>query len=520
MVGFGAAFSVGLRLLTLACTQAQSSIGCALTVSNDATRNVAGELARSCGRRRLLSQRRTAGTRGLSNEAYSFGLEKSRAWTGFAPSGEGFSILAEGRAITFARSASGRWARWAIAQSHGARGSRALLIGAAAVLFSTTPSLAQQDIGAAAVVLNKVEGTLEKGPVIIVQGDGVFRDEGVHTNIDSSAKLVLRDNTNISLGPNSSVKLDRFVYAGPAQTGTIAVNIAKGAFRFATGNAEKQAYMINTPTATLGVRGTVFHGNVTATETYLYVDEGVVPVCTRDPRSKKCQTLSNLNPQAIITATSVTITSGEDRTKDTLQQLCGGGDVCRTTDFNRFAMVNPGDLLSSHPTGGLALSTQVQDMLLSDPSLLGALLEAAQNGDSAQQAAIGEGLADAAQTLVTTNPRLAGTIQQQVALSGLSSVITAFSATSTGTQTASTGGDTGGGVGGPVGGNGSGSSGGGGGGSSGAGSSGTGNSGSGFGSSGSGGGAGGGASGSSTTSGLILPCTSSVSGANVCPPSP
>jgi hypothetical protein len=397
----------------------------------------------------------------------------------------------------------------------------ALMICAAAVVLSDTPCAAQQDIGAATVVLNKVDGTLEKGPVEIVQGDGVFRDEGVHTNPDSSAKLVLRDNTNLSVGPNSSVKLDRFVYAGPAQSGTIAVNIAKGAFRFATGNAEKQAYMINTPTATLGVRGTVFHGNVTPTATYLYVDEGIVPVCTRDPRVKKCETLSNLHPQAIITATSVTITSGADQTKDLLQQLCGGGDVCKTTDFNRFAMLNPGDVLSAHPGGGLALAAQVQDMVMSDPGLLGALLAAAQSGDADQQAAVGQGLADAAQALVGTDPQFAGTIQQQVALSGISSVIAAFTATSTGTQTASTGGgDFGGGVGGPVGGGGNGSSGGGGGGGSGSGSGGAGNSGSGLGGL-SGGGGGGGSSGGSSIPNLpFTSCSNAVSPSSNCSTTP
>ena len=80
----------------------------------------------------------------------------------------------------------------------------------------------------------------------------MFRDEGVRTDADSSARLVLRDNTNLLLGPSSSIKLDRFVYAGPSQPGAIAVNLVKGALRFATGDADKKAYLISTPTAALG----------------------------------------------------------------------------------------------------------------------------------------------------------------------------------------------------------------------------------------------------------------------------
>ena len=77
------------------------------------------------------------------------------------------------------------------------------------------------------------------------------------TDADSSARLVLHDNTNLLLGPASTIKLDRFVYSGPKEPGAIAVSFVKGALRFATGDADKKAYVISTPTASLGVRGTI-----------------------------------------------------------------------------------------------------------------------------------------------------------------------------------------------------------------------------------------------------------------------
>ena len=83
-------------------------------------------------------------------------------------------------------------------------------------------------------------GDLATGDKVnVFQGDDVFRNEGVRTDADSSARLVLRDNTNLLLGPSSAIKLDRFVYAGPSQPGAIAVNLVKGALRFATGDADK-----------------------------------------------------------------------------------------------------------------------------------------------------------------------------------------------------------------------------------------------------------------------------------------
>ena len=144
------------------------------------------------------------------------------------------------------------------------------------------PAQADESIGGAKTVVNLVTGDLATGDKVnVVQGDDVFSDEGVRTDADSSARLVLRDNTNLLLGPSSSIKLDRFVYSGPSQPGAIAVNLVKGALRFATGDADKKAYVISTPTAALGVRGTVLKIVSSPSKTFVVLDEGGAVVCTR-----------------------------------------------------------------------------------------------------------------------------------------------------------------------------------------------------------------------------------------------
>ena len=85
-----------------------------------------------------------------------------------------------------------------------------------------TSASAQQSIGGAETVVNQVRGDLTAGRVVaVLRGDDVYRDEGVRTGADSTAKLVLRDKTVLSVGPSSSVKLDRFVYAGEGQEGRL-----------------------------------------------------------------------------------------------------------------------------------------------------------------------------------------------------------------------------------------------------------------------------------------------------------
>ena len=75
--------------------------------------------------------------------------------------------------------------------------------------------------------------------------------------LDSATRLVMADSTNLSLGPNATLKLDRTVFNDEHSYRDIAIRMTSGAFRFVTGNSEKAAYKITTPLATIGVRGTI-----------------------------------------------------------------------------------------------------------------------------------------------------------------------------------------------------------------------------------------------------------------------
>ena len=79
---------------------------------------------------------------------------------------------------------------------------------------------------------------------------------------------------------------------------------------------------------------------------------------------------------------------------------------------------DPQSLLAAYPSGGRAMATMARNLLLSDPTLLGQLLNVAKNANSAQMAAIGGGLAQAARILVVINPELAAQVQLAVAQSG------------------------------------------------------------------------------------------------------
>ena len=70
---------------------------------------------------------------------------------------------------------------------------------------STGASWSQEKIGSTVIVINTVEGTVASSAIPVVQGDAVYRDEGVRTRIDSKAGFVMEDKTNLTMGPSSNL---------------------------------------------------------------------------------------------------------------------------------------------------------------------------------------------------------------------------------------------------------------------------------------------------------------------------
>src|SRR5262249_37385824 len=93
-------------------------------------------------------------------------------------------------------------------------------------------------------------------------------------------KLIFLDNTNLSVGPASEVALDRFVYDPDKSAGAVVVRTTKGIFRFVTGSQQPQNYLIATPIASIGVRGTIFDLLVMPDRVTILLIDGQVLITT------------------------------------------------------------------------------------------------------------------------------------------------------------------------------------------------------------------------------------------------
>ena len=122
------------------------------------------------------------------------------------------------------------------------------------ILFAlqATTSHAQEAIGKATSVVPQATGS-HAGP--LSGGSNVYSKETIRTGQSGQADLQFKDNSNLKVGSNSSVHLDKFVYDANKSTGAIAIQATRGTFRFVIGSQGSGAVQIKTPYGTLGVRG-------------------------------------------------------------------------------------------------------------------------------------------------------------------------------------------------------------------------------------------------------------------------
>jgi hypothetical protein len=90
-------------------------------------------------------------------------------------------------------------------------------------------------------------------------GQSVFESDSLRTGDDGRIGVTLDDDTRVSLGPNSEVRLDTFRYAPAEGSVGLAMQFLRGIAVYVSGQIAKLApdsIRLETPSAIVGVRGT------------------------------------------------------------------------------------------------------------------------------------------------------------------------------------------------------------------------------------------------------------------------
>src|SRR5262249_12385186 len=124
-----------------------------------------------------------------------------------------------------------------------------------AVPAMSTEKGSEPEVGTTVLIKRRVTGTLGTEERVLETGFRVYRNELLRTGSDAQAELKLDDDTKLALGPNAELRLDEFVVANSNDAKSVTLRFIKGTFRFITGSNPSESYRVETPSATIGVRG-------------------------------------------------------------------------------------------------------------------------------------------------------------------------------------------------------------------------------------------------------------------------
>lgn len=139
---------------------------------------------------------------------------------------------------------------------------RPWVLALAIALTASSPAMAQ----AQAVPAGRVK--VVSGAAFIVReqrampakvGEELFEADALSTGPDGRIGVTLRDETRISLGPGSEVRLDRFLYSPANGQFAFVLKILRGVAAYVSGRIAKlspDAVRLETPKGIVGVRGT------------------------------------------------------------------------------------------------------------------------------------------------------------------------------------------------------------------------------------------------------------------------
>ncbi len=135
-------------------------------------------------------------------------------------------------------------------------------LAAAAALLSTATTVGAQppsQIGRIKIVSGEAVVVGANGPTRAEVGQVVRETDVIRTGADGRIGLTLNDETRLSLGPGSEMRLDRFEYSPAEGRLGLVLKMIRGVATYVSGRIAKispDSIRIETPSAIIGVRGT------------------------------------------------------------------------------------------------------------------------------------------------------------------------------------------------------------------------------------------------------------------------
>jgi hypothetical protein len=127
-----------------------------------------------------------------------------------------------------------------------------------ALVIANPAAMRAQEVGTAAAVNPSAQARGQGGSRTIMIGQSIAHRERIQTTSAGSVQLLFIDKTSMTIGPNSDLAIDEYVFDPQSNTGKLSATLAKGVMRFVGGQVSHSgSAQIATPNGVVGIRGGV-----------------------------------------------------------------------------------------------------------------------------------------------------------------------------------------------------------------------------------------------------------------------
>lgn len=163
-----------------------------------------------------------------------------------------------------------------------ARRRSALALGFGALLSVNCAAATEQVGQATSVRVSAMQTPPASAAAELLRFKPIFRGAQLSTSPKGALEVTFADASRVSMGGGSTIVVDSYVYAGAGGGDEQVVRYTKGMFRFVSGAISKDKVRLETPTVTIGIRGTVVRTIVDVDgTTTVGVDDGVAFVTSK-----------------------------------------------------------------------------------------------------------------------------------------------------------------------------------------------------------------------------------------------
>jgi len=189
--------------------------------------------------------------------------------------------------------------------------------------------------------------------------------DAVHTKVASRAQLRFIDASNLTISPKSEITIESYMYDASKAQRQAVTGISQGMMQVVVTNLQKMQepdFIIKTPTAIMGIRGTVVNVIVGKDEkgrdlTIAHVPQGMAEIRSSDPGVKGMSSLSNGQAVSVLAKEApgnvVTLTPAQANKISSFEKS-GAPEVFKGDASN------PGDALNKTEAPGAAVAATVR----------------------------------------------------------------------------------------------------------------------------------------------------------------